>query len=190
MHIVFIIDESFPVAPIKNAVEKFRNLELKTNEKYKLTLATFGKNPHMTSCFASDIKSDANFFSELHNEDEKGCISLYDGVSSILVNLRKYIDLVKTNFQTIFIFGTKPDNCSTLLEDVHLAVQIAIMKQQGTRFVFFCEDEELIKKAFELGCDNCVGYNTTEKSLSRLSDVLLDFMNEKVAVHMDINIKE
>ena len=120
----------------------------------------------------------------------EGETAFYDNVSAIINRMLKFYKFNNQKPPIVIILTDGEDNCSRKLKKEHLTLQIAIAKSYKWQFIFLGVNEKCVGIGKEIGCDSCILYDFSEKSLNDIPKLISSLFKEKVVPNMDFDLRD
>ena len=191
MSVLFIVDNSYSTNKYLklylDAVNGIINLQKKLYPQSLLTFATFNIKYNF-HCVRKEIST---LTRDMNSDDFKcdGITALYDCVTIILNNTIKFHNEIQTGPSLCIILTDGEDNASRKTNMRQCALQIAIAKSQGYKFIFLGTTEKSVEIGKRMGCEITILYEPSKKSLDNVLDIfteLLQHPNQKI----DLDLRE
>lgn len=187
-NIILFVDTSGSIANFKqnytqavlNIIEKLKQI----NSDIFLTLVLFNENAQ-TLCLHQPIRT-CDFLKEIV---PNGNTALYDCVSVTLNKMKKYYDKTFIEPPIVIILTDGDDSCSKLTNERLLALEINMLKAYGWKFVYLGIEEKAVILGRQMGCNVCVLYDTSVKSLESIGQIIYEIVENKVRIDIDIDLR-
>lgn len=188
--IILILDNSASILQYAeqyvNTINSIISTQKELSPNTNLTCATF--NEHIKYlCVAKPISAIGEV--KLSDLNPSGLTAMYDCVSSVISNMLAFFEKTRRVPPLVIILTDGDDTISKRLTVRQLAIQIALAKQQGWKFVFLGCTQRSVEIGWKIGCNVCVFYSTTEKSFNVIPKLLLEIRQNGVSKDSAVDIR-
>lgn len=187
-NIILLVDNSYSVRHhAENYVNTINGIIADLPPDSLLTLVTFNETSNYL-CVKKRV-GDIERGLTVQELNPIGLTAMFDNLCRILTRLLRFDDTIEQKSSTTVIIITDgEDNASTRLNAKLLAVQIALCKSRGWKFLFFGVTDTSVQLGRALGCNFCLHYANTTECFQRVRTVTKDLTENLPEKDMDIDL--
>lgn len=189
--IILIVDNSYSVLQYTEQYLKTINTIIDSQRELdpnsRLFLSFFNEHVHVLHVAKPLYSVKPVTFEELA---PKNLTAMYDSLNYILDQHNVFFEKTNRKPPLVVILTDGEDTCSMKVKLERLALQIAMYKTYGWKFIFLGCTEKSVYIGKQLGCNVNIVYNTTERSFNTIPLVLYELRRQNVAKDADFDIRD